>query len=595
MCRIAGLVSLNVHADEKRSRVAAMTLTMQHGGPDGEGQFLGDKNSICFGHRRLALIDLSANAVQPMTDITGNYTITFNGEIYNYQSIKTELQHLGYQFKNQSDTEVILVAYAHWGITAFDRFNGMFAFALFDKRLQKVYLVRDQSGMKPLYYQVKNGQLLFASEIRAFRKIGISQENQDWRILFLAFGFIPEPQTILQDVLMLPKGSFLEWNILAENYIIQSYLQPKLNPKITSLEEAKHLVKQKFHEAVQRHLIADAPVGLFLSGGIDSSIVALEAAEMKGSGLHTLSLTFDDAAFDESKYQLLMASKIKSRHHQLHVTKADFDEQIVPILQAMDQPSADGINTWFVSKLAKKHGLKAVLSGLGGDELFGGYPSFNRIKLLKKLRGNLSDTTLKLFQNLPNKAYQKLAYLSLKSDLGYYLSLRGYFVPMQIAAILNMPVKEVWQKLGSFKYADSLIADPALFAAQLEQDFYMKNQLLRDTDAMSMQHGIEIRTPFLDTEFLAAVNSISSDVRFDKKISKGLLIKSYQDLIPTGIWNRKKMGFSFPLQQWLKNNTITRELQESKNPSIASFTHGFLKDKLHWSKLVALHLIENFL
>ncbi len=591
MCRIAGQVSKNINADEKRSRVAAMTLAMQHGGPDGEGQFLDDKNSICFGHRRLALIDLSADAAQPMTDADGNYTITFNGEIYNYQSIKTELQNIGYQFKNQSDTEVILVAYARWGTAAFDRFNGMFAFALFDKRLQKVYLVRDQSGMKPLYYQAKNGQLLFASEIRAFRRAGVNQENKDWRILFLAFGFIPEPQTILQDVLMLPKGSFLEWNILAEDHQIKSYLQPKTSNLITSLEEAKHLVKQKLNQAVQRHLIADAPVGLFLSGGIDSSIIALEAAETRGSGLHTLSLTFDDAAFDESKYQLLMASKIKSRHHQLHLNKADFDEQIYSVLQAMDQPSADGINTWFVSKLAKKHGLKAVLSGLGGDELFGGYPSFNRIKLLKNLRGNLPDRILKLFQGLPNKAYQKLAYLSLNSDVGYYLSLRGYFTPIQIAAILNIPVKEVWQKIGSFKYTDNLITDPNLFTAQLEQDFYMKNQLLRDTDAMSMQHGIEIRTPFLDTEFLAVINSINSTLRFDKKISKGLLIKSYQDLLPIEIWNRKKMGFSFPLQQWLKNNPITTRLQESKNLSIASFTQDFLKNKLHWSKLLALHII----
>lgn len=592
MCRIAGLVSLNVDADEKRAKVAAMTLAMQHGGPDGEGQFLSDKNSICFGHRRLALIDLSADAAQPMTDVTRNYTITFNGEIYNYPELKIELQKLGYLFKNQSDTEVILVAYAHWGTAAFDRFNGMFAFALFDKRLQKVYLVRDQSGMKPLYYQVKNRQLLFASEIRAFRKIGINQENIDWRILFLAFGFIPEPQTILQDVLMLPKGSFLEWNVLAENHQLKSYLQSKEISAITNLEEAKYLVRQKLHEAVQRHLIADAPVGLFLSGGIDSSIVALEASATKGAGLHTLSLTFDDAAFDESQYQLLMASKIKSQHHELHLTKVDFDTQIFNILQAMDQPSADGINTWFVSKLAQKHGLKAVLSGLGGDELFGGYPSFKRIKSLRKVRKNLPDNMLKLLQKIPNEAYQKLTYLSLNSDVGYYLSLRGYFAPMQIANILNMPVKEVWQKIDAFKYADSLITDPILFAAQLEQDLYMKNQLLRDTDAMSMQHGIEIRMPFLDMELMQTINSIHPNIRFDQKLTKGLLIKSYQNILPPEIWKRKKMGFSFPLQKWLKQNLIVTELQKSKNPSIASFAQGFLKDKVHWSKVVTLHLVS---
>ncbi|MGI4751821.1 MAG: asparagine synthase (glutamine-hydrolyzing) [Janthinobacterium lividum] len=593
MCRIAGQVSLNTNAAEKRSQVANMTLSMQRGGPDGEGQFLDDKNSICFGHRRLALIDLSADGAQPMTDVTGNYTITFNGEIYNYQVIKAELQNIGYQFKNQSDTEVILFAYAHWGVAAFDQFNGMFAFALFDKRLQKVFLVRDQSGIKPLYYQIKNRELLFASEIRAFRKIGINQENPDWKIYFLAFGFIPEPATILEKVLMLPKGTYLEWNVLAETYLIKKYQQPKTSSRITNLEEAKFIVKQKLHQAVQRHLIADAPVGLFLSGGIDSSIIALEAAALKGSGLHTLSLTFDDPGFDESKYQQLVASKIKSQHHQLQLTQKDFDEQISTVLQAMDQPSADGINTWFVSALAKKHGLKAVLSGLGGDELFGGYPSFQRIKPLKNMEKILPDIALQMFQKSPKEAYQKLAYLSLHSAIGFYLCMRGYFAPSQIAAILNIPVKEVWQKIGSLTYNADLEQNTNLFAAKLEQDLYMQNQLLHDTDNMSMQHGIEIRVPFLDTELIKSIENIDPSIRFDNKVSKGLLINSYQDLLPEEIWNRQKMGFSFPLQRLLKSNPITAKLQASKNSSITSFTNDFLKDKIHWSKLLALHSIEN--
>jgi asparagine synthase (glutamine-hydrolysing) len=593
MCRIAGQISLNTNADEKRNIISKMCLAMQHGGPDGEGLFLSDKNSICFGHRRLALIDLSPEADQPMTDVTGNYTITFNGEIYNYPELKIELQHLGYQFKNHSDTEVILAAYAHWGTAAFHRFNGMFAFALFDKHLQNVFLVRDESGMKPLYYHVKNRELLFASEIRAFRKIGFNQNHPDWKILFLAFGFIPEPATILDQILMLPKASYLEWNVTAETYHINNYLQPKTTTPILNLEEAKQQIRQKLHAAVSRNLIADAPIGVFLSGGIDSGIIALEASTVKGSNLHTLSLTFDDADYDESKYQQTLVKKIGSNHHHFNVTNTDFNEQAETILQAMDQPSADGINTWFVSNLAKKQGLKAVLSGLGGDELLGGYPSFKRINLLKKLRTFLPESPLKLFQQSPVEAYQKLAYLSLHSDLGYYLALRGYFAPQQIAAILNIPVKEVWAKVSQFKYPTISEKDNNLFVANLEQDLYMKNQLLRDTDAMSMQHGIEIRIPFLDTEFLTCVNSINNNIRFDQQPAKGLLIKSYQDLLPEEIWNRKKMGFSFPLQKWLKHNPITAQLQASSNPSIASFTQGFLQDKVHWSKLLALHFISN--
>ncbi|MGI4019956.1 MAG: asparagine synthase (glutamine-hydrolyzing) [Janthinobacterium lividum] len=592
MCRIAGQVSLNTNADEKRNNISKMCLAMQHGGPDGKGQFLSDKNSICFGHRRLALIDLSADADQPMTDVTGNYTITFNGEIYNYPELKIELQNLGYQFKNQSDTEVILVAYAHWGTAAFHHFNGMFAFALFDKNLQKVFLVRDESGMKPLYYRIKNKELLFASEIRAFRKIGINQNHPDWKILFLAFGFMPEPVTILNEVLMLPQASYLEWNVAAEIWKISNYLQPKTTTPIINLEEAKLQIRQKLHDAVNCHLIADAPIGVFLSGGIDSGIIALEASTLKGSNLHTLSLTFEESDYDESKFQQILADKMGSQHHQLNIKAADFNEQSAKILKAMDQPSADGINTWFVSNLARKSGLRAVLSGLGGDELFGGYPSFKRISLLRKLDALLSENTLKLFQNSPVEAYQKLAYLSLRSDLGYYLALRGYFAPKQIAAILNIPVKEVWTKITQFEYPANSEKNNNLLAAKLEQDLYMKNQLLRDTDAMSMQHGIEIRIPFLDTEFLTCINAISSNLRFDQKLSKGFLIKSYQNILPTEIWKRKKMGFSFPLQKWLKQNPITVELQNSKNPSIASFTQDFLQDKLHWSKIIALCLVS---
>jgi asparagine synthase (glutamine-hydrolysing) len=265
---------------------------------------------------------------------------------------------------------------------------------------------------------------------------------------------------------------------------------------------------------------------------------------------------------------------------------------VCSILQGMDQPSADGINTWFVSDLAKKQGLKAVLSGLGGDELFGGYPSFKRINFLRKL-DMLPESALKLFQKLPVEAYKKLSYLSLCSDLGYYLALRGYFAPHQIAAILNIPVKEVWVKISQFEYPIKSEKNNNLFAANLEHDLYMKNQLLRDTDAMSMQHGIEIRIPFLDTEFLNCVNQIKPNLRFDQKLAKGLLIKSYQNLLPKEIWNRKKMGFSFPLQKWLKQHSITSQLVSNPNPTIASFIQGFLQDKLHWSKLIALHFVTN--
>ena len=592
MCRIAGIITKSI-AKNSRQRVAKMCTAMQHGGPDGEGIFVDENNSVCFGHRRLALLDLTNNAAQPMIDVSGNYTITFNGEIYNYPEIRAELTQIGYSFKSASDTEVILNAYAHWGTKAFAMFNGMFAFALFDKFLQQVFLVRDQQGIKPLYYQISDQGLVFASEVRAFREIGIAKGNKNWKVLFLAFGFVPEPATTLEEVFMLPKSSFLTWNIADGDWKTDRFVVIKEASVIKSESQAIKKIHQELTNAVSRHLIADAPIGIFLSGGIDSSIITIAAAGLKKNKLVTLSVTFAESAFNESNYQQLIAQQVSSDHHTMLLNKSAFLNEAENILKSMDQPSVDGINTWFIARWAKQNGLKAVLSGVGGDELFGGYPSFKRIRILKTLSAMPAWIIDKIASVTHKDSLLKLSYLKLKNVTGYYLALRGCFTIDQISGILNIPVKEVSAILKSidYEYLDNI--DPSLLAANLEKNIYMQNQLLRDADVMSMQHGIEIRVPFLDNKLVQLVESINPNIRFNKKIKKGLLIKSFIESLPSQIYQRKKMGFSFPLQKWLKTTDITAQLKASENPDIAYSTQRFLQDQVHWAKLIALHLVTS--
>jgi asparagine synthase (glutamine-hydrolysing) len=278
MCRIAGIIDKRSSTEPIRQKVKLMCHALQHGGPDDEGIFYDEKNHLVFGHRRLSIIDLSQNGHQPMADVHQKAWITFNGEIYNYHEIRNELVTLGSKFNSATDTEVIIAAYLQWGTGAFAKFRGMFAFALFDVAKNLTYLVRDTAGVKPLYYFAQNGQLSFASEIRAFTAAGITDvKDQNWPIRFLAFGHIPEPYTTLQNVFSLPKGHFLCWDNASSTYTIASYKQANTGSRIINTEDARQLLKDALIKSVNRQQIADAPLGVFLSGGIDSSILTLLA------------------------------------------------------------------------------------------------------------------------------------------------------------------------------------------------------------------------------------------------------------------------------------------------------------------------------
>jgi asparagine synthase (glutamine-hydrolysing) len=592
MCRIAGVVTKRLSKDTTLKKVGIMCKTLAHGGPDDEGIFYDETEGLAFGHRRLAIIDLSANGHQPMADVQKKVWITFNGEIYNYRELKSDLHAAGATFHTDSDTEVIINAYLHWGTAAFFKLRGIFAFALYDIEKHITLLVRDTTGIKPLYYHADKGSLSFASEVKAFKAAGISAENDDtWPIKFLAFGHIPEPYTTLKNVLSLAKGHFLVWNNRNGEHNIESYCKPNSIELIKDFNTAAREINESLKLAVKRQLISDAPIGVFLSGGVDSSLLSLLANEQKGEMLQTISIYFNEKSYDERAYQDVISKELKGKKHSHLVTQHDFEEFFPRIITDMDLPTTDGINTWFISKYAHESGLKAVLSGVGADELFGGYPSFYRIKYLKLLRKapGFFAGAASLFQA---DRYRKVSFIRHDYPLADYLLLRGLFVPSDIAKALNVDEKQVNETLFKECFVPKIDTYDEQHAAWFETNLYMQNQLLRDTDVMSMSHGLEVRVPFLDEDFQETANRISSEIRFSKKQPKKILIESFMNELPEVTWKRPKMGFTFPLQEWMSRHQEISNEKLYKGEFAKNAVLKFKNGQMHWSKAFALYQIQ---
>ncbi|GAA3975426.1 asparagine synthase (glutamine-hydrolyzing) [Mucilaginibacter dorajii] len=592
MCRIAGIINNRLQPELIREKVKAMCFELRHGGPDDEGIFYDDTAHLAFGHRRLSIIDLSNNGHQPMADTGQKAWITFNGEIYNYQEIKSELLKQGATFTSTTDTEVILSAYLHWGTAAFSKLRGMFAFALFDTVKSLTYLVRDTAGVKPVYYFIKDDGLSFASEIRAFGAAGLAtQKDAHWPIRFLAFGHIPEPYTTLESVYSLPKGCYLCWNHATSTHEMRSYDQPAIKDQVTDANEAQQLIKAALIKAVNRQMIADAPLGVFLSGGIDSSLITLLADQQKKQQLKTISIFFDEKQYDEQAYQRLILDEISGENFSHLVKQQDFENHFPEIIDAMDMPTTDGINSWFISKYAHDDGLKAVLSGVGADEYFGGYPSFNRIRFLGHLR-NIPPFLFSAIRGVLPDPYKKLAFLASKSSIADYLLLRGLFSPGDISKILDTDTRQVADVLFNDHDVPELGPYNHEHAFWFETNLYMQNQLLRDTDVMSMRHGLEVRVPFLDEDFTGVAQSIAPQIRFNNQQPKKLLIDSFSNLLPTSVWDRPKMGFSFPLQMWMSKNHRISDVSFYNGKLAQNSIQKFKNNQIHWSKAYALYQVQ---
>ncbi|SJZ99241.1 asparagine synthase (glutamine-hydrolyzing) [Sediminibacterium ginsengisoli] len=587
MCRIAAIISED--KPNLPARIAQMTQAMQHGGPDDTGHYVDDELPVALGHKRLSIIDLSSGGHQPYFSNDGQLVLSFNGEIYNYLELKKELREAGYSFRSDSDTEVLIYAYAEWGTDCLSKLEGMFAFVLIDKRKRKVIAARDHAGIKPLYYGKKGGDLYFSSEIRGISAIDQGwPQNTQWPVWFLSFGFIPEPHTTLQNVWHLPKQHYLLYDLDTRQYEIRCYEKFIFTSDIQSYDEAVSAVRETVTQAVKKHLIADVPTGVFLSGGIDSSILTIAAQQMVPEQLKTLSIYFEDEAYSEKYYQDLVIRKTNVAHRSYKVGRGEFVESLPDIYKAMDQPSTDGINSYFITRYAREEGLKVVLSGLGADELFGGYPSFKRTgNTSMAARLHLLSHVLPFGQlKYPQR---KGAYYRKNRWYNDYLVNRGLFIPRDVAAMLNISQKEVNEVLASLPpLQDSGKVEQRNRTSQLESELYMQSQLLRDSDVYSMWHSLELRVPFLDKKIMQLVHRMDPVVKFNGSIPKQLLIDAFKNELPEEIWKRPKQGFTFPLETWF------RTIPAFENPRYipVRWQKEFSKKRINYSRVWGIFLLK---
>jgi asparagine synthase (glutamine-hydrolysing) len=580
MCGIAGIYAYrDAGAKVDLSELRSMRDHMQRRGPDASGDWLSADQRVGLAHRRLAIIDLSDRGAQPMHTRDERLHITFNGEIYNYRALRGELERKGVRFESHSDTEVLLHLYRERGADMLHALRGMYAFALWDAAERCMLLARDPYGIKPLYYSTHAGCLRFASQVKAILAGGRVPRTPDsaGSVGFHLWGFVPEPFTSCATISALPAGTSLTVNEhgvqpLRRHFSIAYALQRACEDPAADSSDVQALVQRAVRESVAAHMIADVPVSAFLSAGIDSGALAGLMSE-QGSSIHAITLAFtefmgtlDDEAVDATE----VARHYGLIHRVRRVDEAEFQRDLPAILDAMDQPTIDGLNTWFVSKATAELGLKVAVSGVGGDELFGGYPSFQQVPRLARLLAiarsapGLGRATRKLLAPV----IDKLPYVHPKvagtleygsSVTGAYWLKRGLFMPWELSSVLP----EDWVHDGLARLApeaqlhallDPTPREPWAQVAALEASSYMRNQLLRDTDWASMAHSLEVRTPLVDhvllTKLMAAI--VHDD---HTRSSKHWLASSPRKRLPQRLLQRKKTGFRTPIDRWLQHAT----------------------------------------
>ena len=573
MCGICGVAGL----DEAARVTRAMNACLVHRGPDSAGYL--DAGRLALGVRRLRIIDLDTGD-QPIYSHERRRTIVLNGEIYNFAQLRAELAALGHRFATRSDTEVVLRAYEEWGLACLPRLRGMFALALYDGTGGdepgggSLLLARDRFGVKPLYLWHDGRRLLFASEVRALLGSGVIRRELSAAGLYtyLAFGSVQEPLTMIDGVVSLPPGSWLKVAPGREGLAIESGTYWRPTGAQDPDDPGPENVYRSLSGAVACHMVSDVPLGAFLSGGLDSGAVVALGTEALGSPLSTLTLGFDGWADDERSLASLTAQRWASRHQVRVLGARDALADLPQALAAMDQPSIDGINTWYVSREARRAGLTVALSGLGGDELFAGYPSFRLVPRLKRLyearqripgagQRLLSGGSLLLLRDGPRGGH-KLAGL-LSGDLFFdhpYFLVRCLLTPRQVGQLLQPAVLEsldggdealgLWRRHAGEQIRVAEDYDSAGEVSWLELSQYMRSTLLRDADAMSMAHSLEVRVPFVDHVLVERVLPILARYKLGRQ-PKPLLVAALGDRLPPGVLAKKKRTFTLPFEQWL--------------------------------------------
>ena len=563
MCGINGVYQYK--SKDTLDKVHQMNKVTQLRGPDNSDVYI--DNEVIFGHNRLSIIDLSESANQPYISNDETIVITYNGELYNYIDIKNELSGF-YDFKTNSDTEVIIAAYKKWGIKMLDHFNGMFAFALWDKTNNNFYLIRDRMGIKPLYYFEHENSVIFSSSVRAINTYLEEEIKVDKYELidFLSYGTVHSPNSILNEVKSIPKGSYF-FSGFEESSIVE-YWNNFVNVNHSlSYSDAIKETKKLITDSVEKRLISDVPYGIFLSGGVDSSILVAAASKVSNMPINTFSIVFDEKEFDESQYSRLISKKYKTNHNEITLSPDDLLNNIEAPFFEMDHPTIDGINTFFISKAVSEQGYKMAISGTGADELFAGYPIFKQAYELnnKKWLYSFPPQMRNLFGSIL-KWYDPSPKTEKKADI---LNQRVLELPYYYPLFRRISSKKSIDKILKFK-SHSLKSYPLLWGINvleakqrdlqlpffskisiLEIETYLQNVLLRDADQMGMANSLEIRVPFLDHKLVNFILSLEDEYKYPH-YQKKLLIDATRGWLPDKIINREKMGFVFPWEKWMK-------------------------------------------
>ena len=657
MCGIAGAIRRIPDGREaarpRRANICGfvekMSEAQRHRGPDGSGLWQSSGQEVVFGHRRLAILDLSPAGAQPMVDGDSGCAVTFNGEIYNFSGIRRDLEALGETFRSSCDTEVVLKAYKRWGIDAVKRFRGIFALALWDPRSRAVHLVRDQMGIKPLYWTVfhdgDTGEevVLFASEVRALLASGAVPRRLDPAAVasYLWHGFVVGPTTIVEGVHLLPAATILSIEA-GDGARPQNSRRMRQYWAMPSSADGKTTVadlRDELMSTVQMQLVADVPLGVFLSGGIDSSAVAAMASEAAPDAVHTFTIGFDVPAYDETGYAQRVADAIRSRHTRVVLTEQGFQDQLPDAFTAIDQPTFDGINTYFVSRAARNAGMTVALAGTGGDEVFGGYRSFVDIPKMVRAAAWLplgdeagivrravdgtatlgarvaSGLSWNLFNVAPPQTrWGKVADLARAGHdaLGLYQVSYALFTRETQAVLAARAVREAqrqqWHGLPApvaAAWRQRIEGSELRHAISvLELSSFIGERLLRDTDAASMAVALEVRVPLLDHVLAETVAGVDPGRRFSPPCQKQLLRDVALSRLDPAIFDRPKSGFVLPIDTWARQR-LQPEMEavfadvglarrvglrgEAVRTLWRSFTDG--RPGLYWTRIWALYVL----
>jgi asparagine synthase (glutamine-hydrolysing) len=574
---------------------------LTHRGPDSSGEWSSADGRFWLGCTRLAIVDLRPTGAQPMIDPDSGNVIVMNGEIYNHRTLRDSLGS-NVNWRGTSDTETLLQAYARWRHGVLDRIKGMFAFAIYDYKRQELFLARDRLGIKPLYYTLDTDGVRLASEVKALAgaEQAITAESIS---AYLRWGACPERKLLYSNIQVLPAGHAMtisrdgkrdSWRFWPSRQAFVSSIDCRAGAPPANLQVVRQ-TRSLINQAVEEHLLSDVPVASFLSGGIDSSIVTAIAAQKLEKKLLTFSVAFDIEEFDESAIALQIAQRYRTEHHRLQLSEEEVIQSVTEAVDKLDLPSVDALNTYIVSRAVAKRGVKVALSGLGGDELFGGYASFRdvpRLKLISKL-----PRSLRRIMGATGNFGERLADIPSNSGAGELAGWRRQFFTDRMLDRAGLP-----NGTTPFECPVQLPDDYARIS-WAELTGYMRHMLLRDADQMSMAVSLELRVPFLDHELVEYVLGLPAAEKKRFPGPKGLLVEACRDLLPPSVYQRPKRGFVLPMRAWMLGplasfvdegirETIARELLT--RDFVDDIRRAFRHDRLHWTRLWSIVVLGHF-